>query len=452
MAPSRDSLAASPAATPCDSASLSSSIVFLDNGAGDIKCARVPSDHFSAEDIREAVGAAVRIPNAACRPRVEVPGVPRRAGNVMYGSELRSCRDFSEMSFSRPHQRGYVCSWGLELDIWSHLLNNEQAVDAQGTHRNAIITTAPCFNPGHMIHAESELVFEYLGFQRYVQLTSQAMPAFAASTSSHACVVLDTGFSFSHAVPVIDGRVIWRAVRRLDLGGKALTNQLKEIISFRAYNMMRDTAVVNAIKERVCRVSPHYLAEIALENKKPRSRRYTPTPDYMLPDATTGYKDPLGFVIDPANVPTLDPTAQTLALTNEKIFIPELLFSPSDIGLGQAGVAELVCQAVEACSAHLPPDEAMRLRALLYGNVQVVGGNSLFPGFVKRLLADMRPLVPAEIKLQVLRAPDPQLAALEGSMFFTQQWMESGRPLFVSKAEYDEFGPNVCYSRFQSLA
>jgi actin-related protein 6 len=46
-------------------------------------------------------------------------------------------------------------------------------------------------------------------------------------------LVLDCGFSFSHAVPIFDGFPVSHAIRRLNLGGKALTNFLKELVSYR---------------------------------------------------------------------------------------------------------------------------------------------------------------------------------------------------------------------------
>lgn len=44
---------------------------------------------------------------------------------------------------------------------------------------------------------------------------------------------MDAGFSFTHAVPVFDWRVLAAGVRRIDLGGKALTNYMKELVSYR---------------------------------------------------------------------------------------------------------------------------------------------------------------------------------------------------------------------------
>ena len=46
-------------------------------------------------------------------------------------------------------------------------------------------------------------------------------------------LVVDAGFSFTHVAAVFDGRVLPGGVRRINLGGKALTNYLKELISYR---------------------------------------------------------------------------------------------------------------------------------------------------------------------------------------------------------------------------
>lgn len=46
-------------------------------------------------------------------------------------------------------------------------------------------------------------------------------------------LVVDAGFSFTHAVPIFDWRVLGAGVRRVDLGGKAMTNWMKEQVSYR---------------------------------------------------------------------------------------------------------------------------------------------------------------------------------------------------------------------------
>lgn len=75
-------------------------------------------------------------------------------------------------------------------------------------------------------------------------------PGSQAAFTARAALVIDLGFSSTcalhrslpapltpHArstvVSVFDARVQWAGVRRINLGGKALTNLLKELVSYR---------------------------------------------------------------------------------------------------------------------------------------------------------------------------------------------------------------------------
>jgi Actin len=44
---------------------------------------------------------------------------------------------------------------------------------------------------------------------------------------------VDAGFSFTHALPLFEGQLLLDGVRRINLGGKALTNYFKELVSYR---------------------------------------------------------------------------------------------------------------------------------------------------------------------------------------------------------------------------
>lgn len=46
-------------------------------------------------------------------------------------------------------------------------------------------------------------------------------------------LVVDAGYSFTHALPFFDGQLLGGGVRRINLGGKALTNYFKELVSYR---------------------------------------------------------------------------------------------------------------------------------------------------------------------------------------------------------------------------
>ena len=85
------------------------------------------------------------------------------------------------------------------------------------------------------------MVFEEYGFRSFAAMPAQplSLRAWAAeradlpAAAAGVGVVVDAGFSFTHAVPLCDGGVLWPAVRRINLGGKALTNYLKELVSYR---------------------------------------------------------------------------------------------------------------------------------------------------------------------------------------------------------------------------
>lgn len=49
---------------------------------------------------------------------------------------------------------------------------------------------------------------------------------------------------------------------RIDVGGKLLTNHLKELVSFRQWNMMEETYIVNDVKEKCCYVSTQFAVDL----------------------------------------------------------------------------------------------------------------------------------------------------------------------------------------------
>jgi len=69
-------------------------------------------------------------------------------------------------------------------------------------------------------------------------------------------------------------------------------------------------------------------------------------------------------------------------MNNERISIPELLFHPSDIGIDQAGLSEMIQQSISTTipAAHEP----------FYSSILVFGGNALFPNFQQRLYVSSR--------------------------------------------------------------
>lgn len=417
----------------------------LDNGAGSVKAGTFPLHGLESSTPPiplAATNALARVGSNATTGRV---GTSKRPPHMLVGAEIDSAPDFSAMAFRRAHDRGYVARWDAERDVWASVFSEDLGIALPDPGQTSLLLTEPVATPGHMRRAMDEMVFEVFGFGEYAAAPAARLVALGAEAAllsgktarrkhkSPTCLVLDSGFSFTHAVPVVGGREVPEAVRRLNLGGKALTNFLKETVSFRSWNMMEETAVVNAVKERTCYVSKSFMSELAASKGKASPTKL----EYILPDLSCGGTDPLGHIRLQSE--ELDGTEQILVMNNERISVPELLFNPSDLGVMQAGVAELIVQAVQSCpEAH---------RADLYANVVLVGGNCCFPGFKERVQSELRPLVPDIYEVAIFMDSNPKLSAYYGGIEAFRH-RAGGMVPAVTKAEYEEHGHTMTLKRF----
>jgi actin-related protein 6 len=257
-------------------------------------------------------------------------------------------------------------------------------------------------------------------------------------------LVIDSGYSHTTVTPVLQGRPLHPAIRRLDIGGKMLTNYLTRLISVRHFDMRNDAYIVNEMKEAACYVSPDFKSDLEKTWKGTRGERREPyltgagiAKEYVLPDSHTRFK---GIIRD------YDPSASSkarrlgtgggpssediLTLRNERFVVPELLFNPSDVGMRQPGLADLVMQSLYALPMGLWPG--------LLANIVVVGGNALFDNFVQRLQAEVLERVPDDCIVRVARPADPVVSTWLGAANFARHGHVER--VAVTKQEYDEYG------------
>jgi len=245
-------------------------------------------------------------------------------------------------------------------------------------------------------------------------------------------IVVDSGFSFTHVVPILSGQVVWNAVKRLDVGGKLLTNQLKELVSFRQWNMMDETYIMNHVKETCCYVSTHFGKDLDICRQDPKGNSIVQ--EYILPDFSTNRQ---GRIRQPNDI--IAETDQILVMNNERFSVPEILFRPDDIGLDQSGLAATIAESVS-----LLPDD---LQGIFWANIGLIGGTTKFPGFDKRLIQELRPLVPAEWDVVIYQCDNPITEAYRSAFAF------AGTPQFadhsVTRTEYLESGSNASRRKFK---
>jgi actin-related protein 6 len=303
-------------------------------------------------------------------------------------------------------------------------------------------------------NAQEAAAYKYLFDQRQQQVAGVGQVNSASSSnSSKCCCVVDSGYSFSHVVPTINGKMIATSVRRLNVGGKLLTNHLKEIVSYRQWNMMSETFLMNDVKEKLSYVSSNFTRE--LENaSKVRERDHVFARNYILPDFVTRFVGEVEEVagnsaaravvlpsdeeeqmeIDLQENQQLNDSSddgdddddsddemdlekeereknfqrllekkrlqeeergrQVLRIGVERFTVPEVLFTPTDVGVNQGGISETIVDSIMACE--------ICCRSEMFGNIVLIGGNVAMPGFKERVELEVRERAPVEYDVKVV--------------------------------------------------
>jgi len=474
----------------------------LDNGAYSIKAGFVePRSAAAPEGHSDPASRRTATSHNHIEPRLISNCIARGADRKIYvGSELDTqCRDFSEMAFRRPAEKGYIVSWEAQREIWDREFFDDNAPLRCDPAETRLILSEHAGNLPMLQTNCDQMVFEEFGFASYYRASGASFNAYndvqkilgtsgsawhetshkaeqdvamsdaheistaekgeldqavqsPLTTATHVhgdcpaeiVFLIDSGYSHTTVTPLLKGRPLQQAVRRLEVGGKFLTNYLTRMLSLRHYDMRNDTYIVNEMKETACYVSLDFAGDLEKTWKGTRGERREDyltgagiTKDYVLPDFHTRAKGIVRDYDPTQNARTRKLAAQlgetsedVITLRNERFTIPEILFNPSDVGLQQPGIADVVWQSLQCLPVGLWPG--------LLGNIIVVGGNSLFEGFVDRLRNEIVQRVPGECTVRVAAPEQPIYSTWHGAAQLARH--EDIEKMVVTKQEYDEHG------------
>ncbi|GAA5980133.1 hypothetical protein JCM11641_006924 [Rhodosporidiobolus odoratus] len=439
-----------------------SPVLCIDTGAHSIKACWADPSSTAPSDIQSYRNAVVR---------------SKTARRNYVADEFDGCEDFGGLTFRVPMERGILNNWEVEKGVWDRVFGSKGRGLKVSPPSTSLLVTEPVFNLPNVQEHYDQIVFEEYEFVSYLRAPGPALipygpdarPSNSPAEAAPECVlVVDCGFSFTHVVPVLRGGIAGKGVRRIDVGGKLLTNYLKELVSYRHWYMMDQTSVMECAKEKTCYVTRTWEEDWEVANKP--NNHITRT--FVLPDFTLESTNKLGYVrtglTPPPREPTpppIDPNApwtavppavakekeeeQLLFLANERFTVPEVLFNPSTIDLNQSGLPEAIAGAITAL-----PEE---LQGMFWANIICVGGSVAFEGFGDRLQADLRTYAPPDCEVRVTVSSDPINAlALSASsalsypsaLSFTHPAPLSSPEAFVTRAEYQESGSNACRRKF----
>jgi len=427
-----------------------SSVLLIENGAGMLKYG-LESSNRKAVDGPQGI-----MPNVCARMSKQM--------SVLVGDEVENVHNGSSLNYMRPFDRGYLINWGVEIDIWNKVLKN---LKCSASDPECLIVTEPIFNPEELQNDYNEVIFEEFGFNSYLRRPSAWFSAYeymcypplpvSAPTSVRtptptSCMVIESGFSFSYSIPIINGRILQSACSRVDVGGKLLTNYLKEMVSYRQWNMMDEFKLMDQVKQDLCFVSTDFMRDIKLyQTAYGPGRGHNRNQDlstttvgaelkksFILPDfqtTMTGYVPPNDYEIKPED--------QVLAMETERFTVPEVLFNPLDIGMPQAGLPA-------ACWDGLKTGATLVEQGACLPNTILTGGNVQFPNFKQRFDAELRPFIPEDVDYNSYLPENPHHYAFKGMQSFVKNANKSNNlaQSAVSKQEYLEYGHSYTNEKF----
>lgn len=339
-----------------------------------------------------------------------------------------------------PIRHGQVENWDLMESYWQHCLFKYLQCDPESHY---VMLTEPPLNAPENREYTAEIMFEtfnvpglYIAVQAVLALASSWTSAEkVASRNIFTGTVIDSGDGVTHVIPVVDGYAIGSAIKHIPLAGRDVTHFVQQLL--------RDRADLN--------LPPELTLEAA---RKIKESEYS----YVAPNLAREFaafdKDPSKFPI----IPVYDASGKNeykIQVGYERFLAGEAFFNPELISSDHlTPLPSLVDQVIQSCP--------MDCRRALYGNIVLSGGSTLFKDFSKRLQRDLGTIVdtrlqyvksiksdsiintktPSKIDINVLSHSNQKHAVYTGGSFLAS--LDAFPKYCHSKAEYDEFGPNIC--------
>ena len=353
------------------------------------------------------------------RPSVVFPTViawpkghptPQATDTILVGDEAMAARETHRLRYVVEH--GIVTDWDGAERVWHHLFYERLRVRPE--ERPVLLTESP-LNPKAIRERAVQIMFDTFN----VPATYLAIGAVLAlyQTGQTTGVVVDSGLSATHVVPIYEGYALPHAIQRVDIAGRDVARKLDQLLrqdgdsrlpTSLVGNLAAFEAVIRDIKETHAFVAPifRHRSEADGSAKVP----------YSLPD---------GNIIQLSH--------------SELSTCMECLFDPSVIGFSAPGLADVVFNAIMRTDGDLKPKD-------LFGSIVLSGGSTRPCGFAERLKAELAERAPSHMRINVVYArPDDVCAHWAGGSQLAS--LHTFRSMWITRDEYNEKGPSIVHSK-----
>lgn len=361
--------------------------IVIDNGTGMMKV-----DFAGGDRPQHIFSAAVGRPK---HRRALISGGSALEGSAfVVGSKVQEHRGALRISYPMAH--GVVQHWDDMEKLWGYVYSKD-CLDVESNEHPVLLSEAP-LNPRKNRERAAEVFFEHFKVPAMYCAPQAILSLYASGRTTG--LVLDSGDGVTHAVPVYEGFALPHAVERVDVAGREVTQRLQHLLRLSGHRLQTsaELEIVRSMKEETCYV--------AFDPQKERANPTRAPAEYRLPDG------------------------ELIELGPERFEAPEVLFRPELIGSEEQGVHQCLYTSLMRSDRDL--------RSVLYKQIVLAGGSTMYTGYGDRLLRELRKLSPFNTKITISAPPMRIFSTWVGGSILAS--LAAFNTMWVTREDYNDAG------------
>ena len=277
--------------------------------------------------------------------------------------------------------------------IFDHIYSNlDMSITEIKEH--PVLIAEPLLNPQQNRQKIAKLLFDKYKIEHLFFASQPILSLFSTSSTSGA--VLESGDGVTQSCIIYEGYTIPGSYKRINLGGKEVTEYLQYLLNRKGYNLNNSDGfqITKKIKEELCEVYP-IEKNNNLENK-----------NYTLPDDSI------------------------IEIGEERRLAPEILFNPLLREYEYPGMHEMLSESINKTNYDL--------KLQLYASILLSGGNTNIKGMKERIYKEIKKIAPKNAKVRLHTPSNPEYCSWIGGNIISS--LEISKEMWISQNEWMEKG------------
>ncbi|KAJ6248342.1 actin-7-related [Anaeramoeba flamelloides] len=313
------------------------------------------------------------------------------------------------LKLNKPIQRGIPVHWGYYEKLLHHTYYNELKVTPQ--EHLSYFSIHPRF-PKKELGKINELLFENFEIKNSMFCLDNYLNLL--TTGQQTGLMVSIGGEVTSIAPFYNSNIIESGIRKVNFGGRDVTNYLNKLISMSQYQATTESEfeIIRDIKEKSCFVSLNYLDDLQLSNSSTK----------------------LEFKYE-------NPDVNKITLNKERFQASELLFQPSLDNLQIKPIHELIVESIMSCPIDFQKE--------LFSNIYIFGGSTLLKNFTARLGTEIKKIIPKKIKIKLNAPLERKFSTwIGGSLFGDLLAKKNSLSLTVSNTDFYSDKDKNCFDHY----